>query len=530
MNSKLNLARLTDRFSVSPHDPVRIHELPHSRPKAVYSDLDIVYSAAAIKQPTEAVGLQQLPVFLFSLSVSHEAASLFALHDDRPTARSANHRAFVVEVEFRSQFLVTPPSARRVDGQDRAEPGGEFFKTQLLRQLEVRCGWHVEQPVDERGFLTVRNLNRLPRAEQLDPLVRSEIFEWCDGVASNHEASGHDERHVADVTRFLHLFASQTADQSPRLRFFLEDNLHRQFPGRAVVPLERLLVGLTFGVEDYQPAGCADRRQHFTGEVRRKPIPIHCRLKIVRLTKPVGSVDNAAAHQRENAAVVLVFNFLQLAGFQLEWFDFAPRAVGSALSLDDVDDNLPVLATGGQIEMIDNLTIAGGRRRQLAFVKFIADHFELAFPLGERFFNLRCLRAFPLCRRRRDENVAGREVAQEVIVKVERGRILNRQERREVAGPGRAADVTLVVCGQNRRPDVLAQHFLFAGLRARAERGKAAFFARQLRLKFLAVMHDAVDPLVRDVRNLNAFAGDVRLASKADVSAKTRLQNLCKRH
>ena len=180
--------------------------------------------------------------------------------------------------------------------------------------------------------------------------------------------------------------------------------------------------------------------------------------------------------------------------------------------------------------MIDNLTIAGGRRRQLAFVKFIADQFELAFPLGERFFNLRCLWTFPLCRRRRDENVAGCEVAQEFIVKVERGRILNRQERREVAGPGRAADVTLVVCGQNRRPDVLAQHFLFAGLRARAERGKAAFFARQLRLKFLAVMHDAVDPLVRDVRNLNAFAGDVRLASKADVSAKTRLQNLCKRH
>jgi uncharacterized protein YllA (UPF0747 family) len=68
---------------------------------------------------------------------------------------------------------------------------------------------------------------------------------------------------------------------------------------------------------------------------------------------------------------------------------------------------------------------------------------------------------------------------------------------------------------------VFAVHFFLAGLGTGAEGDQATFLTRQLSLEFLAVVNDAVDSLFRDVRDLNTFARNVCLTSKADISAES---------
>jgi hypothetical protein len=89
-----------------------------------------------------------------------------------------------------------------------------------------------------------------------------------------------------------------------------------------------------------------------------------------------------------------------------------------------------------------------------------------------------------------------------------------------------AVDVSLVLGDQNRRPDVLAVNFQLTWPGAGAKWNELSFLARQLRLKLVAVVNNAVKSVVGDMSDLNPFALNVRRTAKSNIASEPGFHNL----
>ena len=284
-----------------------------------------------VQQPPRAQAGKLAPGGVFAPAVAGDAAPQLALYDRPPRARAPHQRPLVFKAHLARQPLMLPAnSPRRVQRQMRYGHRRHLGQAQLDRQLESRKLRHIEQAVDQFVPLVERHINGPLGTQQLDPAEGAEILQSGDTLSCHDQAPWQHQSRILDGQRLVG--THEVACQPPFVAGCVRFHFDAQFPGRTLVPFQRFRL-LVFVAQDDGAARCAHQRQQDLGQTVRQAIAVGAGLRIGLRHRPTDALGRPTRQIRQNPAVVVPLNIVELAGTQFQRLAFAPLAVRAALPL-----------------------------------------------------------------------------------------------------------------------------------------------------------------------------------------------------